>query len=238
MRFTSRSFVVFVFCLSSMFPISATAGENGGKDGLVSFKDKASYAIGARIGSNMKRDRFDLNPDLVAEGMKDALNNRKLRMELKEITTILMKLQEQKQAAMKKKRDSQQVTNKKEGEKFLAANKNKKGVITTPSGLQYEVIKEGDGPKPTAADNVKVHYKGTLLDGEVFDSSYDRGEPISFPLNGVIPGWTEGLQLMKVGSKYRFFIPSNLAYGERGAGAVIGPNATLIFEVELLGIGE
>ncbi|MGH9569716.1 MAG: FKBP-type peptidyl-prolyl cis-trans isomerase, partial [Candidatus Angelobacter sp.] len=126
--------------------------------------------------------------------------------------------------------------NKKEGEAFLAANKTKEGVITTPSGLQYKVLKQGTGPKPTTTDKVVCNYKGTLINGKEFDSSYKRGEPATFPVNGVIKGWTEALQLMPVGSKYQLFIPADLAYGERGAGADIGPDATLIFEVELLSI--
>lgn len=126
--------------------------------------------------------------------------------------------------------------NKAAGEAFLAENGQKDTVITTPSGLQYEVIEQGDGSRPKATDNVTVHYKGTTIDGEVFDSSYDRGAPATFPLNRVIAGWTEGLQLMQEGGKFRFYIPSQLAYGERGAGAAIGPNATLIFDVELIKI--
>lgn len=192
-----------------------------------------SYNLGVLLGANVKTPQFsDVNSELVMAAMRDQLVNNSTKIsndDSRKIISDFMAAQQAKQGEL----------NIAEGQKFLEENGQKEGVVTTASGLQYEVMVEGgSGQKPTAADEVKVHYHGTLLDGTVFDSSVDRGEPISFPLSGVIPGWTEGVQLMDVGSKYRFFIPSDLAYGPRGAGGAIGPNATLIFEVELLGINE
>ena len=192
-----------------------------------------SYNLGVLLGANVKTPQFsDVNSELVMAAMRDQLVNNSTKIsndDSRKIISDFMAAQQAKQGEL----------NLVEGQKFLEENGQKEGVVTTASGLQYEVMVEGGtGQKPTAADEVKVHYHGTLLDGTVFDSSVDRGEPISFPLSGVISGWTEGVQLMDIGSKYRFFIPSDLAYGPRGAGGSIGPNATLIFEVELLGINE
>jgi FKBP-type peptidyl-prolyl cis-trans isomerase FklB len=198
---------------------------------LKDLKDKASYAIGIDIGMNFKKQNLDLNPDALAAGAKDALAGKPQLSpnEIREVMTQMQKEFGEKQKAMATK-------NQAEGEKFLAENKKKDGVKTTASGLQYKSIKEGTGPQPKATDTVTVNYRGTLIDGTEFDSSYKRGEPATFPLNGVIKGWTEGLQLMKKGSKYQFVIPPNLAYADRAVGAEIGPNSTLIFEVELLDI--
>ena len=203
---------------------------------LKSQKDKVSYIVGVQIGTQLKNDSMDVDPALVSKGIRDGLEGNKLLIsdqEAREVMTTFQKEQSAKVAAEKKMQGDK---NKKEGEAFLAENKKKEGVKTTPSGLQYKVIKEGTGKMPKATDTVTTHYKGTLVDGKEFDSSYRRGEPASFQVNKVIPGWTEALQLMKVGSKYQLFIPSQLAYGERGAGAMIGPNATLIFEVELVSV--
>ncbi len=197
---------------------------------LTSQVDSASYAIGMQIGDNFAKQGLDtiMNIDLILEGIKDQIaKNAKLDI------AVTDKIVQEFFTEMQKAQSGDKV---KEGEAFLKENGKREGVTTTASGLQYEVLVMGTGPKPTISNTVKTHYKGTLLDGTVFDSSYDRGEPISFPLNGVIKGWTEGLQLMPVGSKFKFYIPYNLAYGERGAGQVIGPFETLIFEVELLGI--
>lgn len=192
-------------------------------------KDKSSYAIGLNIGLNFNKQKIAINPDVFVAGVKDGLAGKPqmTEAEVRETMTNLEKDMEgrQKDAAQK---------NAKDGEKFLAENKKKEGVKTTASGLQYKVIKEGTGAQPKATDTVTVNYRGTLIDGTEFDSSYKRGQPATFPLNAVIKGWTEGLQLMKVGSKYQIFIPASLGYGERGAGADIGPNSTLIFEVELM----
>lgn len=198
--------------------------------------DSVSYAIGMNLAANIQKDNIEINPAMLAAGLADAIHgNACLTQE--QAQDVMVALQAHMLAKQKASSAGAAEKNMKEGQAFLAENKNKPGVKTTASGLQYEVVTEGTGPMPKATDKVKVHYEGRLIDGTVFDSSIKRGQPISFPLNGVIPGWTEGLQLMKVGSKYRFYIPSNLAYGENGfAGSPIGPNATLIFDVELLGI--
>ena len=197
---------------------------------LTNVADSASYALGMQIGNNLAQQGLDkkMNLDLILAGLKDVVNGESL-LELDNTDALLQGFF----AEIQKEESSGKIT---EGEKFLKENAKKEGVNVTASGLQYEVLVQGNGPKPKATSTVKTHYKGTLLDGRVFDSSYDRGEPTSFPLNRVISGWTEGIQLMNVGSKFRFYIPYNLAYGERGAGQLIGPFETLIFEVELLDI--
>jgi FKBP-type peptidyl-prolyl cis-trans isomerase FklB len=191
-------------------------------------KDKVSYAIGMQIGFNLARQKVDVNPDMLNVGMKDALANKPQLTpdQVKDVMAQFEKDMETKQKQLGEK-------NKTDGTKFLEDNKKKPGVKTTASGLQYKIEKEGTGAQPKATDMVTVNYRGTLIDGTEFDSSYKRGQPATFPVNGVIKGWTEALQLMKQGSKYQLFIPSNLAYGERAMGPDIGPNATLIFEVEL-----
>ena len=191
-------------------------------------KDKVSYSIGMQIGFNLGRQKVDINPDVLAAGIKDAIAGKPQLTsdQVKDIMAQFEKDMEQKQKEVGEK-------NKTEGAKYLEENKKKPGVKTTASGLQYKVIKEGTGVQPTATDMVTVNYRGTLIDGTEFDSSYKRGQPATFPVNGVIKGWTEALQLMKQGSKFQLFIPSNLAYGERAMGPDIGANSTLIFEVEL-----
>lgn len=191
--------------------------------------DTVSYGLGQDIGNTLKTQGLDsLNLNVLKHAIEDALKDTTLLAKETANMSISNYLQQIKAEKMQK--------NKEAGEKFLAENKTKPGVVALPSGLQYQILKEGDGPKPTAADKVKTHYHGTLIDGTVFDSSVERGQPISFPVGGVIKGWTEALQLMPVGSKWRLFIPSDLAYGERQAGPKIGPNSALIFDVELLGI--
>jgi FKBP-type peptidyl-prolyl cis-trans isomerase FklB len=199
---------------------------------LKDIKDKASYAIGLNIGFNFKKQNMDLNPDALLAGVKDALSGKKPLLtenEVREVMTAWSKEITEKQKSMADKSAA-------DGEKFLAENKKKDGVKTTASGLQYKVLKEGNGAQPKDTDTVTVNYRGTLIDGTEFDSSYKRGEPATFPVNGVIKGWTEALQLMKTGSKYQLFIPAGLAYGERAMGPDITPNSSLIFEVELIGI--
>jgi FKBP-type peptidyl-prolyl cis-trans isomerase FklB len=199
-------------------------------------KDKVSYAIGLDIGSTMKRQLIDVNEDVMNQGIKDGLSGAKPLMTEEETKATMATFQKDmmaKQAEAKKKLGEE---NAAEGKKFLEENKTKPGVKTTASGLQYKVLKEGSGASPKATDTVKVNYRGTTIDGKEFDSSYKRGEPASFPVNRVIKGWTEALQLMKPGSKYQLFVPADLAYGERGAGPDIGPNATLLFDVELIEI--
>lgn len=195
-------------------------------------KDKASYSIGLNIGQNIKHQGVDVNSEAIAAGLKDGLSGKKPALtddQIKEAMGSLEKDMEQKQEAAAQK-------NVAEGEKFLAQNKTKPGVKTTASGLQYKVEKEGNGAQPKATDTVTVNYRGTLIDGTEFDSSYKRGQPATFPVSGVIRGWTEALQLMKVGSKYQLVIPASLGYGPRGAGRDIAPNSTLIFDVELLDV--
>ena len=199
-------------------------------------KDKVSYALGMNMGTNLHRQSVDVDPAILMQGLKDGMAGNKPLLTDEEARAVLMQLQEE----MRKKQAAQAQqagqTNKTEGEAFLAANKTKEGVVTLPSGLQYKILKQGTGPKPSASDSVVCNYRGTLINGTEFDSSYKRGEPATFPVGQVIKGWTEALQLMPVGSKWQLFIPSGLAYGEHGAGADIGPNSTLIFEVELLSI--
>src|SRR5579859_42444 len=199
-------------------------------------KDKASYAIGLNIGRSMHKDSVDVDPNIVLRGMKDGLDGAKPLLTDDEARATMIALQADLRKKQEEKLQLLSETNKKEGDAFLAENKSKDGVVTLPSGLQYKVLTEGNGPKPTSTDSVVCNYKGTLLDNTEFDSSYKRGQPATFPVTGVIKGWTEALQLMPVGSKWQLFIPPDLAYGERGAGADIGSNATLIFEVELLSI--
>lgn len=199
-------------------------------------KDKVSYSIGMNIGNNLKKQSIDVNPDVLAQGIKDALSGSKALMTEQEVNETIMAFQKEMAAKQIERLKELGEKNKKEGEAFLAENKKKEGIITLPSGLQYKVINEGTGETPGLTDTVTVNYRGTLIDGTEFDSSYRRGQPATFPVNAVIAGWTEALQLMKVGSKWQLFIPSDLAYGERGAGRDIDPNATLIFDVELLSI--
>jgi FKBP-type peptidyl-prolyl cis-trans isomerase FklB len=198
---------------------------------------KSSYAIGMNIGKNLKRDSVEVDPAVLLRGLKDALAGNKLLLTDDEAKAALTALQAEVRAKEEAKAKAAALENKKAGEAFLAANKTKEGVVALPSGLQYKIITEGTGPKPTAEDTVLCHYRGTLVDNTEFDSSYKRKEPLKIPVGGVIKGWTEAIQLMPVGSKWQLFIPSDLAYGERGApGSPIGPNSTLIFEVELISI--
>jgi len=188
------------------------------------------------MAKSVQRQSLQVEPDIVAKGLKDVLSGNKPLLSDDEAMATLTTLQNGMRAKQQEKAQQLGLANKKEGEEFLAANKSKEGVVTLPSGLQYKVLKEGTGPKPSATDSVACNYRGTLINGTEFDSSYKRGQPATFAVNGVIKGWTEALQLMPVGSKWQLFIPADLAYGERGAGADIGPNSTLIFEVELLSI--
>ena len=197
-------------------------------------KDKISYVIGMDIGNNLKRQSLDIDPKILAKGIQDVLSGAKSLLTQQEIRETLAAFQKERVA----KQEQVAMKNKKEGESFLAENKKKADVKTLPSGLQYKVIKAGTGKKPKINDTVTTHYRGTLIDGTEFDSSYRRGQPASFPVSGVIRGWTEALQLMEEGAKWQLFVPSNLAYGERGTGGVIGPNATLIFEIELISVQE
>lgn len=190
--------------------------------------DNISYALGLNIGLNFKDlGATDINLDDFIAAMKDVFGGAKPKMEIADAQALI-------QDYLRKKNEEKSKTARKEGEDFLAENAKKEGVVTLPSGLQYQVLREGNGKKPKATDQVRCHYEGTLIDGTVFDSSYRRNQPATFGLNQVIPGWTEGVQLMSEGSKYRFFIPYKLAYGEQGAGGMIPPYAALIFDVELI----
>ena len=200
------------------------------------FFEQASYALGLDIGQSLRQLEFDIDLAALARGMNDTLQGNSPELSPQQAATIKQKLFAQLEAKQAKKIEAISDKNQDEGQAFLVANKEKEGVVATESGLQYLVLKEGDGQTPTPEDRVTVHYRGTLLDGTEFDSSYKRGEPTTFPVKGVIKGWTEALQLMKVGSTYRLFIPSELAYGSRGAGQKITPHSTLIFDVELLAI--
>jgi FKBP-type peptidyl-prolyl cis-trans isomerase FklB len=199
-------------------------------------KDKASYAIGMNIGKGLHKDSVDVDPAILLRGLKDGMAGGKTLLTDDEAKSAMVAIQ----ADLRKKQEAKMAiagdANKKEGDEFLAQNKTKEGVVTLPSGLQYKILKEGTGPKPSASDSVVCNYKGTLIDNTEFDSSYKRGQPATFPVGQVIKGWTEVLQLMPVGSKWQVFVPSDLAYGPRAPGGTIGPNATLIFEIELLSI--
>jgi len=218
---------------------TGTATKDEAVTALTSTKQKASYAIGMNWGTGLHRQGIDVDSAALIQGMKDALAGGKTLLTEDEARSALMQLQKEMQEKQQAKAAAEGDANKKEGDAFLAANKTKEGVVTLPSGLQYKILKEGNGPKPTASDSVVCNYKGTLINGTEFDSSYKRGEPATFPVTGVIKGWTEALQLMPVGSKWQLFIPPDLAYGPRGTpGGPIGPNATLIFEVELISIKD
>jgi FKBP-type peptidyl-prolyl cis-trans isomerase FklB len=202
-------------------------------------KDKVSYSIGVDIGTTLKNQSLDVDPAILARGIRDSMSGQKQLMTDQEIRDTIAAFQKEMMAKQQELTKQLGEKNKKQGEAFLAENKKKEGVKTLPSGLQYKVITAGKGKKPKATDTVTTHYRGTLIDGTEFDSSVSRGKPASFPVNGVIPGWTEALQLMEEGAKWQLFIPSNLAYGERGTpGGPIGPNATLIFDIELISVQE
>jgi FKBP-type peptidyl-prolyl cis-trans isomerase FklB len=203
---------------------------------LESKKDKLSYSIGLDIGSKLRMQSIEVDPAIVARGLADGFKGGKTLMSEKEANETMAAFQKEMFAKQQAERNKLGEKNKKEGEEFLTKNKKKKGIKTTASGLQYKVIEKGKGKTPTATDSVTVNYRGTLIDGTEFDSSYKRGQPATFQVGGVIKGWTEALQLMKEGAKWQLFIPSDLAYGARGAGRDIGPNATLIFEVELVSV--
>jgi FKBP-type peptidyl-prolyl cis-trans isomerase FklB len=234
-----------LICLTSLFVASmalsvAEAQERPAAAAPPStIQEQTSYVIGLNIGNDLKQQGVEINVNMLARGIADALAGKEpalsepqIEAAFAELRKIMTAKQEQEMAQAQKKGE----VNKQQGAAFLAANKSKPGVKTTASGLQYKVLKAGNGPTPKTTDKVRTHYHGTLIDGTVFDSSVQRGEPAEFPVGGVIRGWTEALQLMKVGDKWQLFIPSELAYGPRGAGGVIGPNATLIFEIELLEI--
>jgi FKBP-type peptidyl-prolyl cis-trans isomerase FklB len=210
----------------------------GADDALLkSQKDKVSYTIGVYSGKNLKQQSVDIDPDIMAKGIKDSLSEGKTLLTDQEMREVMSVFQKEMAIKQTEKRNVLAEKNKKEGEAFLAENKKKEGVKTLPSGLQYKVIKEGTGKNPKATDTVVTHYRGTLINGTEFDSSYKRNEPASIRLNSVIKGWMEALLMMKEGAKWQIFIPSNLAYGENGSGP-IEPNAVVIFEVDLISVSQ
>lgn len=220
---------------------SATGKTAPAPSQMKTLDQKFSYVVGMKMGGSLRRLGVKIDVGALMRGLADGLGGRKSALTDEEATRVLRDLRERTMQPAKRDTEKEEDVGKKNldaGAAFLAANAKKKGVTTTKSGLQYVVIKEGAGPKPTADDAVRVHYSGTLIDGTEFDSSYKRGKPATFPVGGVIAGWTEALQLMNVGAKYRLFVPGKLAYGARGAGQTIGPNAVLIFQVELLGINN
>ena len=222
---------------------TATAAKGAEAPALTTRKDKFSYALGMNIaknlGNQLKQGSVEVDWNLVAQGLKESTSGGKTRLTEDEAKAVLTEVQTEAQKRMQQKAQEAAVKNKTEGDAFLAANKSKEGVVTLPSGLQYKILTAGTGPKPTASDSVVCNYRGTLINGTEFDSSYKRGQPATFEVDRVIKGWTEALQLMPVGSKWQLFIPSSLAYGERGEPrGGIEPNATLIFEVELLSIQD
>ncbi|NCF61394.1 MAG: hypothetical protein GWP58_00960 [Gammaproteobacteria bacterium] len=220
---------VGILCLAVLTSSIAMAAE------LETEAQKLGYIIGMDIGASLKQQGADLDLDALFDAVRATYNGEPLAMTPEEAATIRESFIAKRRAEAEMERQSSASGNAAEGDKFMLENRAKEGVVMTDSGLQYKVIQMGEGAKPAATDTVTVHYRGTLLDGQEFDSSYSRNQPMTFQLNQVIPGWTEGVQLMPVGSKFMFYIPPNLAYGPNGGGP-IGPNSTLIFEVELLGI--
>lgn len=214
--------------------VAAIMGGQAGATELKSYEQRLSYTIGTQFGHQLKQEGVPLDADAFSQALQDVLKGNPPKLKDEEMRAVLSEFQQKQMQAMQQLADK----NKREGDAFLAENGKKPGVKTTASGLQYKVVKEGKGAKPKATDTVTVNYRGTLIDGTEFDSSYKRGQPATFPVNQVIPGWQEAIPMMTKGSKWQIFIPSNLAYGPNGTGSVIGPNATLIFDVELLDINS
>jgi FKBP-type peptidyl-prolyl cis-trans isomerase FklB len=212
-------------------PITAIAAQ-----GLETLEQKASYGFGVDFAKRLQQQGIDLDIEALNRGINDQASGKKLAFEEADMNQFKTEYSQQLRAELQKQQAELAAKNLEAGKKFLAENAKKDGVVTTESGLQYKVIKSGDGPSPKADDTVTTHYRGTLIDGREFDSSYSRGQPASFPVNGVIKGWTEALQLMKVGDKWQLYIPSDLAYGSSQRSELIQPNSTLVFELELLGI--
>ncbi len=232
---------IFAVATSALLAVSlvscdAVTKKKQAKPDLSEFNNQVSYMVGRDIGKSLKDLDTEFNLDVLMAAIDEVLKDQPSQLPDSVLSKVGSQFSQELQAKKTAKRQKEMDENKKAGEEFLAANKQVPGVQVTESGLQYQVVKEGTGATPTTSDKVKVHYHGTLINGTVFDSSVDRGEPVTFPVTGVIKGWTEALQLMKVGGKYKIFVPSDLAYGERGARPPVGPNTTLIFEIELLEI--
>lgn len=218
----------------SQMATAQTEKADAGKSSLKDQKQKVSYGIGYNLGQNLMKDQLDLDPKTLVKGIVDAMTKQKPQMTEDEIRSTLLAFQQELRKQQEAKMKKAQAENITKGKQFLAANAKKEGVKTTKSGLQYKVVKQGKGKTPGLNDSVTTHYRGTLINGKEFDSSYKRNQPATFPVKGVIGGWTEALQLMKEGDKWQLFIPSDLAYGQRGSGPDIGPNEVLIFDIELL----
>ncbi len=230
-------FRVFAVMVLLMFVVGCAAEEvKVAPAALDTPKSRISYTIGVNIGQDFKSQKMDVDTDILLLGLKDSLEGKELKLTDEEMISEIQAFQEEMQKKMVAEMEAAAGDNKTAGETFLTDNATKEGVVVTESGLQYKILEPGEGDSPQAADVATVHYRGTLIDGTQFDSSYDRGQPATFPVGGVIAGWTEALQLMKPGAKWQLFIPSELAYGERGAGQDIGPNATLLFDVELISV--
>jgi len=228
---------VTMIAAAMVLAVSVEAAEEGPAQPVVKLEtemDKVSYALGTRVGEGFKQGGVEVSLDLFMRGVKDVLAERELALTADEMQQVMAEFQQRMMAQQMELRQKEAEANLAEGTAFLDANKDKPGVMVLPSGLQYKVLEEGTGPSPTPTDRVKVHYRGTFVNGEEFDSSYKRNQPAEFQVNGVIAGWTEALQLMKEGAKWQLFIPANLAYGERGRPPSMPPNSTLIFEVELI----
>lgn len=240
-KWYSLSLVVLIVAggimLASVSQADEQNGANQSEPKLESIEARASYAIGVSIGRDIKQQELGLDPEIISRGIRDALKDENVLMSDEQLQEALLAMRQQAMETQQRRLQEIGQKNLEEGQAFLEENKLEDGVKVTESGLQYEVIEEGDGPIPGPADHVVAHYEGTFIDGEVFDSSYERGQPLTLPVNGVIEGWSEALQMMRVGSKWRLFVPADLAYEEQGPGP-IGPNRTLIFEVELQSIVE
>ncbi len=235
MKRTFLSLTLSILLLAPLSAMAAGSGNSKTQSGRWSETERLSYIFGTKIGEVSKDNEMTIDMKLFSQGLNDVVGNKDLALSPSQIRASMANFQKKVMAKRRAQLKSQRAANAKEGREFLAANKKKKGVVTTPSGLQYRVIKKGNGARPTASDKVRVQYRGKLIDGTEFDSSYKRNKPAEFGLKKVIKGWTEGLQLMKEGAKYEFYIPASLAYGKNGP-PVIGPEKTLIFEVELLKI--
>lgn len=232
-----RLFAVMIM-LTSLAGCTPEEASSASELKLDTSKNRISYTIGVNIGQDFKSQNMDVDPDLLLMGLKDTLSGKELQLTEEEMVQEIQNFQQEMQAKMAAEMEVKAAENKASGEAFLAENAKQEGVVVTESGLQYKIIEPGQGDSPGPADVATVHYRGTLIDGTQFDSSYDRGQPASFPVGGVIPGWTEALQLMKPGAKWQLVIPAELAYGERGAGQDIGPNSTLLFDVELISVEQ
>ncbi len=235
----NRSFLIAGTCAIALFAASCeknSSQHNVSAESITTFEDTVSYIIGFNMGGSLRDIKDEVNLNLLMQGINDMISGKETKISSEIANPIMKRFQEQMYEKVKKAEDEKRIKNKAEGSNFLEENKSKSGVIATASGLQYIVLKEGSGPKPKETDLVKVNYFGTLIDGTEFDNSYKRGQPAEFRVSGVIKGWTEALQLMSTGSKFKIFVPSELAYGDRSAGPQIGPGSVLIFEIELLEI--